>query len=123
MKPIKKGITEAVTRDGRKVTQLTWFDVKKGEYCIAGVLQGEICTWTENGRFYDVDNATEHEQDIFAPVEYEWQWLVKNQFDGKFHTTKFFKTEESLKNSDRKFNPFEWCVFYRIEESKREVQE
>ena len=118
MNPIKKGMTEAVTRDGRKVTQLTWFEAENAMYTVVGVLDGNIESWNEDGSY----TVGEHEQDIFSPVEYEWQWLVRNQLSGQFHTTKFFKTEESLRNSNDKFNSFEWCIISRIEESKREVK-
>lgn len=120
MKPIKKGMTEAETRDGRKVTQLTWFDLGNDIFCLRGVLNGDIASWTASGRYFA--GGEESPSDIFAPVEYEWQWLVKNQINGQFHTTKFFKTEESLKNSNNKFNAFEWAIISRIEESKREVK-
>lgn len=111
MKPIKRGMTEAVTRDGRKVTQLTWFDLDSG-YCIAGVIDGDVYFWPENGLW----SNSQHVNDIFAPVEYEWQWLAKRP-SGFFATTKFFRTEEAAQN---------FCedgeLIYRIEESKREVK-
>lgn len=121
MKPIKRGMKEAVTRDWRKVTQLTWFEgIHIGE-CVAGVLDGVLQTWYPSGLRHG-DYGPICERDIFSPVEYEWQWMVKNQLSGKFHTTDFFKTEESLKNSSNRFNPFEWTIISRIEESKREVK-
>lgn len=117
MKPIKRGMTEAVTRDGRRVTQLTWFDVD-GDYNfnVVGVLDGLLHTWMEGGRFLDA--TRDSKKDIFAPVDYEWQWLVKDT-EGNFAVTAFRKDESDIYDF---FSSCKWSIHSRIEESKREVK-
>ena len=73
--PIKRGMTEAVTRgeleaakhEGRdpvaNVKQLTWFDTKEGTCCIFGVLGGTVFGWYADGKFY---RQRKHSLDIFA---------------------------------------------------------
>jgi hypothetical protein len=76
MKPIKKGMTEAITRDGRKVTQLTWFEIKNSHsYKVYGVLDNYIFNWKESGKFSK--SESESENDIFAIPEYEYQVLYE----------------------------------------------
>lgn len=117
MKPIKRGMTESVTRDGRKVTQLTWFDDVEGAYCLYGVLDdGCVKRWTAGGKYYH--DEEESNLDIFAPVEYEWQWLYQDAF-GYYQTTDFCKNEDQAK----KIDAGSCSDFKRIEESKREVKE
>lgn len=114
MKPIKRGMKEAVTRDGRKVTQLTWFDgVEDGLDSVCGVLDSRMCTWDEDGKWATFESAS----DIFAPVEYSYIWyspvldtvssrMTQNKWDSDY------ETDRDDVNS-----------WYRIEESKREVKE
>lgn len=116
MKPIKRGMTEAVTRDGRKVTQLTWFDLEKDIFCVRGVFNGQIASWTASGRYFS--SGEESAADIFAPVEYEWQFLLHDTESGLYETSFYAKSEEDALSmlSDR------YVVISRIEESKREVK-
>lgn len=114
MKPIKKGMTEAVTRNGRKVTQLTWFECG-GDYCCAGVVDGVLHVWTLDGKYYVLSKDS---RDIFAPVEYEWQWLLKCNQSGKFIATIHYKDEVELYT---RWNKDNYTLINRIEESKREV--
>lgn len=44
-----------VTRDGRRVTQLTMFD-GLSDRCLAGVIDGILLQWDKNGRRYKVDS-------------------------------------------------------------------
>lgn len=124
MKPIKRGMTEAVTRDGRKVTQLTWFEnVAKGAFCVSGVMDGFIETWNIDGIFDEdeLPNST-HPCDIFAPVEYEWQWLIKNS-DGTFDVSAFRSFGLNLAGESCINGNKGSAIWYsRIEESKREVK-
>lgn len=117
MKPIKRGMKEAVTRDGRKVTQLTWFEgLNSRAECAYGVVDGVLRSWLENGSYLSADKK--HDLDLFAPPEYEWQWLFQYA-DGSFNTTVYYETEEAMldfHNSGGRHN------FKRIEESKREVK-
>lgn len=129
MKPIKKGMTEAVTRDGRKVTQLTWFEVDSYyDYSCAGVLGGEVLTWTSSGSY--IAGCEEDHRDIFAPVEYEWQWLIKND-NGSFSVSAYRQFDLSIAGNrccnidadDYKGDARDNAIWYsRIEESKREVK-
>lgn len=120
MKPIKKGMTEAVTRDGRKVTQLTWFDGVDSAYCLFGVLDdGYVKRWTADGRFFKCEKS---DYDLFAPVEYEWQWLVKNN-DGTFDVSAFRSFDSNYSGQSCVNGEKGTAIWYqRIEESKREVQ-
>jgi len=55
-----------VTRDGRKVTQLTLFEANN-RYSLIGVVNGELQTFTDEGK-YDVDrNSTD--TDLFMETQ------------------------------------------------------
>lgn len=116
MKPIKKGMAGAVTRDGRKVTQLTWFEGLKSEYSLIGVLEDCAYSWRPDGKYFSPlsgDSAF----DIFAPVEYEYQWLVKHKDTGIYSVTGYQKSQEDAIPVNSR-----WGLVSRIEESKREVK-
>lgn len=116
-KPIQEGMTEAVTRDGRPVTELTWFKgAVKGNDCVAGIVDGRIATWSARGSYSPSSNK--HPTDIFAPVEYEYQWLLVSS-KGVYKASEFYPDEETL---HRYLNHHFWSVVHRIEESKREVK-
>lgn len=124
-RPIKRGMTEAVTRgeleaaerEGREpvanVKQLTWFDTKDAG-CIYGVLDEGVFSWYENGGYY---RHREHKDDIFALPRYEWQWNTINPNGLYYSTTIHYQTAEEaavgLANN--------WRV-ERIEGSKRLVR-
>lgn len=112
MKPIKKGMTEAVTRDGRKVSQLTWFDVDEGKYCVAGVLNGILRTWSKEGFCYNWS-----ENDIFAPTEYVYCYAYETPAGYWLLASRSYKNDEEFK----KLHP-EATTFQRIEASKHEVE-
>lgn len=119
MKQIKKGMTEAVTRDGQKVTQLTWFDgVDDGALCVYGVFDGRVRGWYNDGAYHL--NQKGHDLDLLSPEEYEWQWLVRHK-EGNFETSSFYKSEDDVKNLGGFVSVNDWTIVYRIEESKREV--
>ena len=40
-----------ITRDGKEVTQLVKFDAPEANYALRGVIDGEIKSWTTDGRF------------------------------------------------------------------------
>ena len=75
MKPIKKEMTEAVTRDGRKVTQLTWFDCN-GNWCVGGVVNNLLKTWSKEGSYSICGDS---HLDIFAIPEYEYKIIYKEK--------------------------------------------
>ncbi len=125
--PIKRGMTEAVTRgeleaaerEGREpvanVKQLTWFDVKDESCNLYGVLDGVVYSWYEDGRSF---KHRDHEHDLFAPPRYEWQWNTISPNGIYYATTVHFQTaEEAAVGLDNG-----WCV-ERIEGSKRLVKE
>lgn len=94
MKQIKRGDTTAVTRDGREVTQLKWFDVEgEDTLCVEGVVEGEIRTWYEDGGFFRKGYTYSSNLDIFAKPEYEYQWIYKRKEDTHWKiTTGYYKT-------------------------------
>jgi len=125
MKPIQKGMTTAVTRgeleaakrEGRApvadVTQLTWFEDVKMYQSIAGLHMRMIAKWYSGG-FYN--RGLESDKDLFAPPEYEWQWIVQHN-DGNFAMTNdHFKTEKDVHRN------FAVKVIEPYEPSKREVE-
>lgn len=127
--PIKRGMTEAITRGaleaaeraGRKpvadVKQLTWFDLKTEEPCIYGVLFGKVHSWYEDGKFH---TQCESDYDLFALPRYEWQWLTISP-SGRYNgVTDYFQTAEEA--VALLLLPAGWRV-ERIEGSKRLVKE
>lgn len=127
--PIKRGMTEAVTREelqaaeleGREpvanVKQLTWFDTKEGMPCIFGVVRGFVYSWYENGKYH---NSVVDRDDIFAPPRYEWQWLTISPNGIYQSVTVHLQTEEDVRAVAGL--PSNWHV-ERIEGSKRLVKE
>ena len=118
MKAYIKGMTEAVTRDGREVTQLHEYDLL-GIKRIYGVIGGEVQWWHIDGSV----NARmqEPEDDLFAPVEYEWQWIIKYKSTHTFDTSGYHTSREVCEKIF-KYTRAEVEIFSRIKESKREVQ-
>jgi hypothetical protein len=127
--PIKRGMTEAVTRDeleaaereGREpvanVKQLTWFDANKGTTCLFGVLNGVVKSWYEKGRY---SALSESDHDIFALPRYEWQWVTISPSGIYQSVTVHLQTEEDARTVAG--IPDNWRV-ERIEGSKRLVKE
>lgn len=113
MKPIKEGDKQAITRDGRLVTQLTWFDCSD-PYCVVGVVEGSLETWKKDGKYYHLDSSS----DIFAVQKYEWQWFYRVKNCDYYETSEFFESEADF------LEKYESDVsFYeRIEDSKKEVE-
>lgn len=119
MKPFVYGITEAVTRDGRQVTQLKYFEgLKDGELSITGLINGRIVTWYKNGTFNNDKLADK--SDLFSPVEYEWQWLCKYKEQDKFYITHNYYQDIDSVRKDIMSNNVE--VLEPFEPSKREVK-
>jgi hypothetical protein len=56
---------KVVTRDGREVSQLTKFEGSK-DYQLAGVTDGVLYTWTEQGGYY---TDRQSNSDLFLAVE------------------------------------------------------
>ncbi len=127
--PIKRGMTEAVTRgeleaaerEGRdpvaNVKQLTWFDTKGGIPCIFGVIAGVVYSWYEDGSF---NRQGRHRVDIFALPRYEWQWNTISPNGIYCLTTTHYQTAEEAEAAVGLGDG--WRV-ERIEGSKRLVKE
>lgn len=80
--PVPDGY-EVVTRDGRKVEQLIFFDAIG--HCIAGVVEGELEDWDIAGNYFDP--PSEGKNDLFLrPIEKK-AWVV----EGKDHVGVFFQ--------------------------------
>jgi len=71
---------DIVTRDGRKVYDLTYFETED-PYCLVGILDGRIDTWTREGFYLDYD---EYDQDIFFKEEKKEGWLVVPKFSSNY---------------------------------------
>jgi hypothetical protein len=123
--PIKRGMTEAVTRgeleaaerEGRdpvaNVKQLTWFDTIEGMSCLFGVVHGVVSGWYEDGRFF---RDSESMNDLLVLPRYEWQWNTINPRGMYYSATVHYQTAEEAAAGI----PEGWRV-ERIEGSKRLV--
>lgn len=95
--------------------QIAWFDAIEDVFCIYGVLDGLVCSWNRDGKFY---TYCESDHDIFALPRYEWQWNTIRPNGIYYSTTVHFQTAEeaAARLGDG------WRV-ERIEGSKRLVKE
>jgi len=59
-----------ITRDGREVEQLTYFENKQGTHKFVGIVNGQMHSWKDNGYFVDELYQTEH--DLFHPEPEMW---------------------------------------------------
>jgi hypothetical protein len=71
---------KVVTRIGLEVSQLTKFEGSK-EYQLAGVMDGELKTWTEQGGYYTTDRVSN--SDLFLAVEPQRKWVNVYYLNGK----------------------------------------
>ena len=55
---------EAITRDGKKATQIVLLDAPDDSYPLVGVVDGIVQTWTTSGREYN--NGTLNKLDLFT---------------------------------------------------------
>jgi hypothetical protein len=62
---------KVVTRDGREVQQLTKFEGST-DYQLAGVMDGNLQTWTEQGGYY---TDRESDLDLFLTVKPKRIWV------------------------------------------------
>lgn len=60
-----------ITRDGNPVTQITFFKDAMGD-TIAGVVDGYVELWREDGRFYSMDSS---EKDLFMAPKTKEGWI------------------------------------------------
>jgi hypothetical protein len=59
-----------ITRDGREVEELTYFESKKGPYKLCGTLNGLLESWTIDGFFQEC--KSESNDDLFHPEPEMW---------------------------------------------------
>ena len=67
-----------ITRDGREVEQLTYFEnATEIEFKLMGVVAGEINSWKLNGRYakFEKDN----DFDLFHPEQERWANIYKRE--------------------------------------------
>jgi hypothetical protein len=103
MKPYKKGMTEAITGGGQEVTQIVEFD--------------EIAIWKICGVFNNKIGIFRYEN-LFAKVEYRWQWLLIHTSSGRCHASNYYTTEDDVKEA---YQAEGYTIHERIEVSKKEV--
>lgn len=63
-----------ITRDGDEVTNIVKFDVSDSPYSVAGLHNGNIRTWTDEGIFNIYQN-TLHDMDLFMDSENQIIWI------------------------------------------------
>jgi hypothetical protein len=89
-----------VTRDGKKVTQLTKFEVYNDPYMIRGIVAGRIQSFTNDGKF-DCGGHLHH-YDLFILPQTKTVWVVVVKYLDVI-ITKTFDTEDECFNYGFKF--------------------
>ena len=76
---------KVITRDGRFVTQLIKFNADEKE-TLYGVVNNEIASWKDDGRFSFVPPYNDHILDLFMFVEPKRIWVnvFKNHHDNLY---------------------------------------
>ena len=73
-----------ITRDGREVTQLVKFDAPGANYALRGVSDGEIRSWTTDGRFSTFSENSP--KDLFMKPKENAIWVnVYKEIDGSLY--------------------------------------
>jgi DNA-directed RNA polymerase subunit E'/Rpb7 len=85
-----------ITRDGKEVTQLVKFDAPAANYALRGVIDGEIKSWTSDGRFATFSENSP--KDIFMKPKENAIW-VNAYFgeSGNLFIIGFSSEEEAIK--------------------------
>ena len=97
-----KNGAKVLTGYGREVTNLTYFpDVEGDDFCLAGVVEGEIRTWTIDGVFnitkeYELGNSW----DLCHPEEemYVNAYTTTNPYNISIGT-RWFRTREAAEEA------------------------
>jgi hypothetical protein len=63
-----------ITRNGELVTEIIQFANISSPYCIAGICNGTIYTWSIDGQI-DVISDLEHKKDLFMAEESKTIWI------------------------------------------------
>jgi hypothetical protein len=87
---------KVVTRDGRKVTQLTKFECLSLD-SLGGVLDNQLRTWTTQGLF--IPNYGESDADLFLAVKPKRIWVNVYIFHDTIQTVGNYNTLEAAKKS------------------------
>lgn len=86
-----------VTRDGRKVTQLTNFKIGN-PLCLVGVVDYKIKSWKKSGRYFDDESSN----DLFLLPQTKTVWVVvsscsrgiySNGFDSEIEAINFINVK------------------------------
>lgn len=64
------------TKDGQEVTQLVKFDITKENYSIAGVVDGELELWTDDGFFFSAGEV--HVHDLIEVKNEQWHYIYQS---------------------------------------------
>ena len=87
------------TRDGRPVTQLVKFDTSD-YYSLAGVVDGAICIWTDNGKY--LPSVIKNRDLFMAPVK-KTGWVARYMYGhgkGFYINGVIFDSEEDVKAAE-----------------------
>jgi hypothetical protein len=88
-----------ITRDGREVEQLTYFDNKQGTHKFVGIVNGQLNSWKDNGYF--VDELCETEHDLFHPEPEMWVNVYEHN-DSQWTTGKIMPSKEQAEERAQK---------------------
>ena len=80
-----------ITRNGKEVTGLHLFDVKKG-YCLYGMLDGAIHKWMSDGKYYE--SMGECDFDLCMPSEKKTMWVNVYKYGSVYHLIYPYNTKE-----------------------------
>jgi len=97
-----------ITRDGREVEQLTYFESKKGPFKLCGTLNGLLESWTIEGFFRACKSKTD--DDLFHPEPEMWV----NVYEGKDRmiTSRIYTSKREAEKS--KIDEFTYIGTYKI---------
>jgi hypothetical protein len=98
---------KVVTRDGREVTQLTKFNADEDE-TLFGVVNKEIASWKDDGRFSFIPPYNDHILDLFMHVEPVRIWVnIFKRYNGNdiYVGGNRYKSKEDAINSLDKNDP------------------
>ncbi len=96
---LEKALNSAkvVTRDGQEVKELTKFGLKN-EFCIIGVLNGEINAWTEKGEWDYHKKGSPN--DLFLADETQSIWVNVLKINGHIGLGAIGYTKEEAENKN-----------------------
>jgi len=89
-----------ITRDGRKVTQLTKLD-NKNDFCIVGVVDNGIEIWNLKGEY---DGFPDSKFDLFMKTEKKSIWVNVYEYESDISFGNIFLTKTEAVSKINKFN-------------------